>query len=154
MKFVLILAGMTFFQSAYALCSTNSGNLEDLKAQVSKVQKMRDGGSASEYDLLLAQKQVLELQLCQQMKRGFDLEAYNALAENAARRQALAENQWKGGTATAEEVLHVRAEVLGMNAECPMLAKFIENDYTSGNRSSQDLKTIQSTCKFLSSNAK
>ncbi len=146
-KIVLSLLVLTAGQVSFAaVCSDASSLIADAQATYEKVQKLAAVSAASEYEVLLTQKHLLDLKLCANEN---DARSYADLVGNTVRRLKIAISFNSSGLLTESDMTLVNSEVQALNLSCPALLKSAEAKQAVGMRSAADVVLLQSACEEL-----
>lgn len=143
-----ITVTQSFSSTAKAgLCESNRAVIDKAQQNLTSLEKMYKDGAVSRVSVLQAEKQLLDLKLCQSSE---NQDAFAGLVKNTLARQTLVKTMIKNGfSASALDAVLVDGEVTSLTNACDTYKpKFLEL-YKGGEKTQAAVDVIDKACADL-----
>jgi hypothetical protein len=124
----------------------NDDMIAKAELTLATIKRAADVGVNSSYDVLTAEKNLLELKL---LKDSTDSETFAALAKNVNSRMSGAQKYYNVGVITQLDLALVQNEKEMQKKNCALLLQTTKRNYEVGMATKADIDTIAAACQSL-----
>ena len=129
------------------LCESNREVLNKAQANLTSLEKLFGQGAVSKVTVLQAEKQLLDLKLCQNSE---DQNAFAALVTNTRARKAILTELLKSGlSVNALDAVLIDGEIASLTNACEPYKAAILERYKGGEKTQAAVDTINQACATL-----